>query len=140
MEPTSYREFIERFQANQRIEGEDYGRALVSSPCPFCAAPNFMKYTPLTAEYVMQLDHRCIECGRSAKCIITYHFQGKNIEVVQTGGPDQPVWLVPTIRRVDPDPVQQRVQETFDQTVERAKKTLNEPAGRWPKDRDANEP
>lgn len=101
MQPTNKDEYLARFYANQGAEGWGLETASVI-PCPFCAAPRWMVAKILEIEEAMQRSHHCGECGRSAKSILTHHHGGgKSFEVVQTGGPDQPDWFEPKMRRVD---------------------------------------
>ncbi len=101
MEPQNADEYLKRFSANHRIWGHGIGNVWQSFPCPFCAAPDFMVFELLQAEEIFARGATCRECDRSAKAIITNMPNGKSIEMVQTGGPDQPAWLNPQIRRVD---------------------------------------
>jgi hypothetical protein len=84
---------------NMIIEG--FGLDVTQSvACPFCAAANFMKFKVLEVEEAMQRSHMCGECGRSAKAIVKRDANGVAFEIVQCGGPDQPEWLEPKMRRV----------------------------------------
>lgn len=69
-------------------------------PCFFCAAEDFVTYKILEMEKVMSEPHKCKECGRSAKLIFEQLPSGVSFECVQTGGPEQPDWLEPKMRRL----------------------------------------
>lgn len=97
--PTNATEYLERFYANQKVSGY-YTEVKTHCPCPFCAAPDWMILRILYTQEDMQKDTTCKECGRSAKAVITTHHGGVSFEFVQTGGPDQPEWLTPKMRRL----------------------------------------
>lgn len=99
-QPNSREEYDARFAANNRIEGYGLDTSPVY-PCPFCAASDWARHRLLEMEAVMARPHTCGECGRSAKMVFVRESQGVSFEVVQTGGPDQPEWLQPRMRRVD---------------------------------------
>lgn len=69
--------------------------------CPFCAAKDWLRCKIVNVEKDMAKGETCSNCGRSAKFILKNEKQGKSFELVQTGGPDAPDWLVPKIRRVN---------------------------------------
>jgi bacterioferritin-associated ferredoxin len=99
-EPTSLSEYLERFERNQVIDG--WGLAVrVHLPCPFCAAPDFLVYRMTEVEAAMTHGAMCAACGRSAKALIIRAEGELSLEVVQTSGPDQPVWMVPKMRRLE---------------------------------------
>jgi hypothetical protein len=100
-EPRNVAEYLARFHANQRIEG--YGiQTTTITPCPFCGAPDWMRWPILEAQEAMQRGATCLECGRSAKAVFHVNEPGnKQFEFVQTGGPDQPEWFTPKMRRVE---------------------------------------
>ena len=97
--PNSKEEYLARFYLNQRIEGFGLETTMVY-PCPFCAAPDWAKHKILEMEEVMAREQHCGECGRSSKMIFKRDANGVSFEVVQTGGPDQPDWFEPKMRRV----------------------------------------
>ncbi len=101
MEPQNADEYLERFYANNRIWGYGIGNVHQSFPCPFCAAPDFMVFETLEVEETMLRGAVCRECGRGARALLTATSSGKSFELVQTGGPNQPVWLKPQMRRLD---------------------------------------
>lgn len=98
--PTSSEEYLARFHASQRIDGFGAGTT-VHVPCPFCAAPDFASWKILEVEKGMREPGTCKECKRSCKTIFHHTTDGVSFEIVQTGGPDQPEWLTPHMRRVD---------------------------------------
>lgn len=98
-QPKNAEEYRERFHRNQRIEGFGTDTA-THLPCPFCAASDFMTLPITQADEAMQRGAMCKECGRSAKGIVERSASGVRFEIVQTGGPDQPEWLEPKMRRV----------------------------------------
>lgn len=102
-EPTSLDELNRRCAANSKIIG--FGSATTTIlPCPFCGAPEWMRF-PVTAgftNYAEQVKpHECKECGRSARLDIRSVNGGLETEIVQCGGPDQPEWMNPKMRRED---------------------------------------
>jgi hypothetical protein len=99
-EPGNMDEYTARFHQNQRIEGYGLDTTMVM-PCPFCAAPDFMRWKILEVESAMHRGGTCKECGRSTKAIFQRSPSGVQFEIVQTGGPDQPEWLAPKMRRVE---------------------------------------
>lgn len=101
-DPSSFEEYNERFHKNNRTTGYGIGNVYCHVPCPFCAAPDWMSWEVLSVEDSMKVGAECKECGRSAKAIISRSKDGISFEIVQTGGPDQPVWLEPKMRRVTP--------------------------------------
>jgi hypothetical protein len=99
MEPKSREEWEKRFHENQKISG--FGLATtMHMPCPFCAAPDFAVYRIIDTEEALVDGAVCKECDRGAA--IVFHVNtpsNKQFEMVQTSGPDQPVWLDPPMRR-----------------------------------------
>lgn len=98
-EPKDFDEYNERFHANQVIEGYGLDVTMVS-PCPFCAAAGWARWKVMDMDRTASKDNLCRVCGRSAKIIIKRERGGVGFEVVQTGGPDQPEWLQPKMRRI----------------------------------------
>jgi hypothetical protein len=98
-EPKDYDEYLKRLNENTKMEGFGF-EVTMTVPCPFCAAPDFQKYLILEVEEAMAKDTTCKECGRSAKAIYHRSPGSTSFEVVQTGGPDQPEWLKPKMRRL----------------------------------------
>jgi len=98
--PTTMAEFTQRFARNQYMDG--FGlETTMHVPCPFCGAIGFACYRVLDVEAAMARGSTCTECGRSAKALFDRTADGVAFELVQTGGPDQPEWLTPKMRRVD---------------------------------------
>jgi len=98
-EPTSQQEYEQTFNANQRLSGSGLDTT-VHLPCPFCAAPDFMIYKIIEADTAMADGATCVQCSRSAALELSVNTpSNKQFEIVQTGGPDQPSWLQPQMRR-----------------------------------------
>jgi len=97
--PRSHEEYLARFAANQHYFGFGLETGL-SMPCPFCAAADFLASRILEVEQKLEVGATCRECARSAKAIFTREPGITRFEIVQTGGPDQPDWLLPKMRRV----------------------------------------
>lgn len=99
--PANQHEYNVRAQQNTKITGFGAETTTVL-PCPFCAAPDWMKF-PVTAglnNYTEQsAPHTCKECGRSGRLIVARSPGEVRSELVQTGGEDPPEWLVPKPRR-----------------------------------------
>ncbi len=99
--PTNMDEYVRRFQANTRVEGQGVGNVFTHYPCPFCGAAEFMVAEVLQTRHVLSHGAECRECGRSSKAeFIDTGPSEVHMEMVQTGGPDCPEWLVPPMRRV----------------------------------------
>lgn len=98
--PTSAQEYLARFSANQKITGHGIGNVYIHMPCPFCAAPEFIVYELLEVEEAMAKGAECRECGRAARAVFTRSPSSVSFEIMQTGGPDQPEWLTPKMRRM----------------------------------------
>jgi hypothetical protein len=98
--PTNLSEYNRRFALNQEITGFGITGVEQHTPCPFCAAPDFMVHKILETEEAFSKGAECRECGRSAKALFDRSTGGVRFEIVQTGGPEQPDWLVPKMRRV----------------------------------------
>lgn len=101
----SAEEFAMRYHANYRTDGHGIGQTTVHMPCPFCAAPDWMNYR--IADGLPDGDHRCDGCGRTARIVCHRGSTTTNLELVQTGGGDPPVWLEPPPRRIGDDDDQQ---------------------------------
>lgn len=99
--PATKLEYLRRFAVNQRVEGYGIGNIYCHFPCPFCAAADFVIYELLQVEKALESGATCKECGRSAKAIFERHEGSVGFEIVQTGGADQPEWLIPKMRRID---------------------------------------
>lgn len=98
-DPATHDEYLKRFHQAEKIDGSGIGNVYVTVPCPFCAAPGWLRFEVLETEQAMQRDIKCKECGRSAKSIVDRRPEGVSFEVVQTGGDDPPSYL-PPMRRV----------------------------------------
>lgn len=100
-EPTNYKDFVTRAARNMKYEGTGSDLTMVSA-CPFCGAAEFLRANILSVEETLSQGSTCKECERSAKIEVRLDDQGgKHIEIVQTGGPEQPEWLIPKMRRID---------------------------------------
>lgn len=100
-EPQSKEEYEKRYHANTRIEGF-FAETTTIAPCPFCAAPDWLRMPILTTQEAMAEGATCKQCGRSARAVFTSEHPGHTqFELVQTGGLPPPPWL-PFIRRVEP--------------------------------------
>jgi hypothetical protein len=100
-DPTSMDDHTCRSAMNMRVEGSGIETRVIL-PCPFCAAGNFMVVPVTDSVGALTRGAMCNSRGRSAKAI--YHADepgNEQFEIVQTGGPRQPDWLVPKIRRID---------------------------------------
>lgn len=103
-EPESREEYDERMSAV--LKGGDlitgFGAEVTThTPCPWCATPNFQAWGILTAAEDLTAEATCVNCGRSGKSIVFRNLNGTSFEMVQTGGPDAPDWLVPAPRRME---------------------------------------
>jgi len=88
--PGSWPEFMRTFEANTKIEGHGLG-VVMHSPCPWCAAPDFMVFPVLECTAAFLKGATCKHCGRSmVGCPIEHGF-----EFVQVGGADAPDWMPP---------------------------------------------
>lgn len=97
-DPVDLDAYLKRFREGQSIEG--FGADVsMTSPCPFCAAPNWMTWPIARVRETMEQGAACAECGRSAKAVFKDSPASIEFELVQTGGPDAPDYLVPKIRR-----------------------------------------
>lgn len=94
-EPRTLEQYEKRYAYNTVIDG--YGADTTTRfACPFCAASGWCAAKILEVEAVLQQEHTCVHCERSAKCIITRGDGGSmNMKLVQTGGDDPPEWLPP---------------------------------------------
>jgi hypothetical protein len=99
-QPKDAQEYLERFAANQKIEGFGLGNVHMHMPCPFCAAPDFLVYELLEVERKLEEGAVCNECGRGMKGLVNHFAGGKSLEFVQTCGPNPPDWLQPNMRRM----------------------------------------
>jgi hypothetical protein len=100
-DPASLAEYQERFNKNKTVEGFGIGNVYTHCPCPFCAAPDWLVFEVFDVEEAMAKSTRCNKCGRSAQSIIKRSAGGVQFELVQSGGPDQPDWMTPKMRRLE---------------------------------------
>lgn len=98
-QPDNLEQYLERFNKHQGIEGTGLDTTSVM-PCPFCAAPRWAVVKVLEIEGELAKERGCSECGRTAKALFQRSTGGVAFEMVQVGGPDQPEWLEPKMRRV----------------------------------------
>lgn len=75
------------------------GEVRVSLPCPFCAAKNWLTYSVQTMRKTLLDGATCSNCGRSAKLEARgIDEESTQLDLFQTGGPEQPAWMSPRIR------------------------------------------
>jgi len=98
-EPKDLAEYNARFAANTKVDGLGLG-VKTHVPCPFCAAPGFWCLPIMDVEGAMKKTATCSECKRSARAIFSRALGGVAFSVVQCGGPEQPAWLEPKMRRL----------------------------------------
>jgi hypothetical protein len=85
--------------ARMRISG--FGSDVtMSTPCPFCCAPDVAVYRVLEVGEHMKREHVCNECARAYAYVVTQAQGGIQFEIVQTRGSDPPSYL-PRMRRID---------------------------------------
>jgi hypothetical protein len=99
-DPVDLDAYLKRFHMGELIEGYGFGNVYMTSPCPFCAAPGWLKWEMLDVRPAMEKGATCSECGRSARAIFKDDHGRAAFEIVQTGGDDPPEYLVPKMRRV----------------------------------------
>ncbi|MCK1670345.1 hypothetical protein [Bradyrhizobium sp. 150] len=98
-DPKDYAEYARLSERNAKVGGSGLD-TYMEPACPFCAAPKFARWSIVDMEGTASKEATCTNCGRSAKLIFTRGSQNEvSFEVVQTGGPDQPDWLQPKMRR-----------------------------------------
>ncbi len=101
-QPTSMEEYVARFGRNQATTGYGIEGVTQHCPCPFCAAADWLVFRVLDTKEALRKGATCRECGRSARAHYRVDLPGHvEFEMVQTGGPDQPEWLQPKMRRVE---------------------------------------
>ena len=98
--PRNNDELAVRINLNQQVTGFGFDTTM-HMPCPFCGAPDFMVFKVIDTLEASKQGGTCKECKRSMKTIVTSIRGGRNMEFVQSAGPDQPDWLSPKMRRVD---------------------------------------
>jgi hypothetical protein len=99
-QPDNLADYLERFRRNEGVEGTGLETSTVL-PCPFCAAPRWAVFRVLQVQEELSRERGCKECGRTAKALFQQGAAGIAFEMVQVGGPEQPDWLEPKMRRVD---------------------------------------
>lgn len=100
-DPATHDEYLKRFHQGQLIEGIGIGNVYMTSPCPACAAPNWLKWEMLDVRPAMEKGATCKECERSFRAVfISDGNDSIAFELVQTGGSDPPDYLTPKIRRI----------------------------------------
>jgi len=93
-EPRTLEQYEKRYAYNTTVDGHGADTA-TRFACPFCAASGWCVAKILEVEAVLQEEHTCVHCGRSAKCIVARDGGSMNMKLVQTGGDDPPEWLPP---------------------------------------------
>ncbi len=98
--PTTREEYERRFAIAHKIEGRGIEGVTMHTPCPACAAPDFLVHKLLAVESAWEAGATCVECGRGFRAIFkrTTPFGGVRFEIVQFRGDDLPAWLA--FRRV----------------------------------------
>lgn len=102
-DPATLDEYNKRFNEGTLSSVAGVGAGVtVTMPCPFCAAPNWLKASILDVEGAMTKGATCSECARSGRAIMSHDATGNSIgfEFVQTGGDDPPSYL-PPMRRLE---------------------------------------
>jgi hypothetical protein len=100
--PNNMNEYMARFHHNEKIEGRGIGNVYTHTPCPFCAAADWLVFEVLQVEEKVSEGATCRECGRSARGLFYRRGHTTEFEMVQTGGTDAPPWLEPKIKRAQP--------------------------------------
>jgi len=100
-DPETLEDYNRLFTANTGFHG--FGlETEIDMPCPFCAAPHWLRTRVVATERAMKRGATCKECGRSARFVFDIDQPtAKQFHLVQTGGPDIPAYL-PPIERVSP--------------------------------------
>lgn len=99
-DPTNLDEYNRLQNLHQSITGFGLGNVRISTPCPFCCAPDFRSYLIEEVEKVCSEDVTCKACGRGAKMIFHHQIGVTRFEMVQTRGVD-PAPYLPRFRRTD---------------------------------------
>lgn len=101
-DPATLEEYNRLQNARMSISG--FGTTVaISSPCPFCCAPDVMTYRMLEVDAAMRREYACNECARAFTFHVERDPQQVRFELVQTRGPDPAAYL-PPMRRADKDP------------------------------------
>lgn len=93
--PTTKEEYERRFVANQRIEGRGVNGITFRTPCPACAAPDFLVHKLVEVERAWEEGAVCVECGRGFRGQFSRPagpYAGVRFTIVQTRGDDVPAW------------------------------------------------
>lgn len=102
-DPASADEYLRLFHERLRTSGFGF-EVTQHSPCPFCAAADWMVCRILDVEDRMRGGAiTCSECGRTGRFLVERTAAGLQFEFVQTGGPDPAPWLEPKPRRLSPE-------------------------------------
>lgn len=100
-QPESLTDYLKRFAQNEGAESTGVETKSLM-PCPFCAAANWAVFRVLEVKQELAKERGCSECGRTAKALFQESGAGGiAFEMVQVGGPEQPDWLEPKMRRVE---------------------------------------
>lgn len=104
----SMEELNTRTLANAKTSGFGIEGVTQHFPCPFCAEADSIVVRIIDmADSAELASEPCSNCERSWKVVIAREGGGAaaggetSFEMVQTGGPDQPAWFDPKMRRVD---------------------------------------
>ncbi len=92
--PKTREEYEERFAATHRIEGRGIEGVTFHTPCPACAAPDFLVHRLLDVETAWEAGATCEECGRGFRAeIARTNFGGRRFSLVQWRGDPSPAWI-----------------------------------------------
>lgn len=102
-DPKCRDEYDNAYKAHTVFEGFGLDTTMVV-PCPFCAAPKFMRWSPvptspIAIEKVLEAGAICEKCGRGMRGITDTSGGDVRVEMVQTCGVD-PAPYLPPMRRV----------------------------------------
>lgn len=99
-DPTNMAEYIDQMNTNISMSGIGIEYE-VHLPCPFCAHAGWLSYVVPTMRDTLMKGATCANCGRSARLVLQEAPNSVKLELVQTGGPDQPDWMTPQIPKVN---------------------------------------
>jgi hypothetical protein len=100
-EPTSQAEYNQLFMINQHLSGNGILGTTQHMPCPWCAAAEWMVFQVINTDVAMSGGpYECSNCHRSGTFVIEREVDSASFELVQTGGPEPPMWLQPPPRRM----------------------------------------
>jgi hypothetical protein len=98
-DPASLEEYNTLQTARVRISG--FGLDVtMSTPCPFCCAPDVCVYRVIDVDAHMAREHVCNECARAFSYVVERAPGSIQFELVQTRGPNPPSFL-PPMRRIE---------------------------------------